>query len=245
MTQALRIIERLDAIAAADWDALRPDDNPFLSHAFLAGLERDGCLRAEWGWQAQHLGLFEDARLVAVAPLYLKFNSHGEFVFDHAWAQALERAGGDYYPKLLCAVPYSPVVGPRLLAGVDAHADARRAALLAGLRAQLRHELGLLRAQQRLGLRHVGGSHLQVLVAQVNARDQPMQHRVIEQQPPLPLRPCTRLVGADPAFGRRGVFPGHGHRHRLHGCLGRERAGAEQAGHNHSAYQRFGALAPN
>jgi hypothetical protein len=134
MTLALRIIERLDAIAAADWDALRPDDNPFLSHAFLAGLERYGCLRAEWGWQAQHLGLYEDARLVAVAPLYLKFNSHGEFVFDHAWAQALQRAGGDYYPKLLCAVPYSPVVGPRLLAGADAHADARRAALLAGLR---------------------------------------------------------------------------------------------------------------
>ena len=136
MTLALRILERLDTIAAADWDALRADDNPFLSHAFLAGLEQHGCLRAEWGWQAQHLGLFEDDRLVAAAPLYLKFNSHGEFVFDHAWSQALERAGDDYYPKLLCAVPYSPVVGPRLLvgAGAGAGADARRAALLAGLR---------------------------------------------------------------------------------------------------------------
>ncbi|WP_297899909.1 peptidogalycan biosysnthesis protein [Metallibacterium sp.] len=134
MTLALRILERLDTIAAADWDALRPDDNPFLSHAFLAGLEQHGCLRADWGWQAQHLGLFEDDRLVAAAPLYLKFNSHGEFVFDHAWSQALERAGDDYYPKLLCAVPYSPVVGPRLLVGAGAGADARRAALLAGLR---------------------------------------------------------------------------------------------------------------
>ncbi|EQD76813.1 protein containing DUF482, partial [mine drainage metagenome] len=86
MTLALRILERLDTIAAADWDALRPDDNPFLGHAFLAGLEQHGCLRADWGWQAQHLGLFEDDRLVAAAPLYLKFNSHGEFVFDHAWA---------------------------------------------------------------------------------------------------------------------------------------------------------------
>ncbi|MHB1897114.1 MAG: GNAT family N-acetyltransferase [Metallibacterium sp.] len=134
MTLALRTLERLDTIAAAKWDALRPDDNPFLSHAFLAGLEQHGCLRADWGWQAQHLGVFEDDRLVAAAPLYLKFNSHGEFVFDHAWAQALERAGGDYYPKLLCAVPYSPVVGPRLLVGAGAGADARRAALLAGLR---------------------------------------------------------------------------------------------------------------
>lgn len=112
-----RFHDSIDEIAASDWDALRPDDNPFLSHAFLAGLERTGCIRPEWGWQPHHLGLYQGDALVAAAPLYLKGNSHGEFVFDWSWASAWERAGGDYYPKLLNAVPYSPVTGPRLLAG--------------------------------------------------------------------------------------------------------------------------------
>jgi predicted N-acyltransferase len=115
-----RFHDRISAIPAADWDALRPDDNPFVSYAFLHALERDGCVRPEWGWQAHHLGLYEHDRLVAAAPLYLKGNSHGEFVFDWNWASAWERAGGQYYPKLLCGVPYSPVPGPRLLAGHDA-----------------------------------------------------------------------------------------------------------------------------
>lgn len=114
-----RFHENIDDIASADWDALRADDNPFLSHAFLAGLERSGCIRPDWGWQAHHLGLYRDGSLIAAAPLYLKGNSHGEFVFDWSWASAWERAGGEYYPKLLNAVPYSPVTGPRLLVGRD------------------------------------------------------------------------------------------------------------------------------
>jgi predicted N-acyltransferase len=114
-----RFHDHLDDIPAAAWDALRPDDNPFLSHAFLAGLERSGCIRSEWGWQAQHLGLYREGELVAAAPLYLKGNSHGEFVFDWSWAAAWEGAGGQYYPKLLNAVPYSPVAGPRLLVGTN------------------------------------------------------------------------------------------------------------------------------
>ena len=133
MNLALRIDERLDAIPAADWDALRPDDNPFLSHAFLAGLERHDCLRADWGWQARHVTLWEGGRLRAALPCYVKSNSHGEFVFDHAWAHALQRAGGRYYPKLLAAIPYSPVVGPRLLAGRGAAAQLLRAQLLRAL----------------------------------------------------------------------------------------------------------------
>ena len=136
----LRVLDSLAAIAAADWDALRPDDNPFLSHAFLAGLEQHDCLRRAWGWRAHHLALFQDGALRAAMPLYLKANSHGEFVFDHAWAQAWERAGGRYYPKLLGAVPYSPVIGPRLLVGADAGAPARRAALLAGMRGLMQRE---------------------------------------------------------------------------------------------------------
>jgi predicted N-acyltransferase len=120
MTLITRFHAHVADMPQADWDALRPDDNPFVSHAFLHALERDGCVRPEWGWQAHHLGLYERDRLVAAAPLYLKGNSHGEFVFDWSWASAWERAGGQYYPKLLCGVPYSPVPGPRLLAGDDA-----------------------------------------------------------------------------------------------------------------------------
>jgi len=114
-----RFHDSIDDIPASAWDALRPDDNPFVSHAFLAGLERTGCIREDWGWQAHHLGLYRKGTLVAAAPLYLKGNSHGEFVFDWSWASAWEQAGGQYYPKLLNAVPYSPVTGPRLLVGND------------------------------------------------------------------------------------------------------------------------------
>src|SRR5690348_13908891 len=123
-------------LPAATWDALRASANPFVSHAFLHTLESTGCIRPDWGWQAHHLGLYEDDRLVAAAPLYLKGNSHGEFVFDWSWAGAWERAGGAYYPKLLNAVPYSPVPGPRLLAGQGAHAPRLRQALVRAMRAE-------------------------------------------------------------------------------------------------------------
>ena len=132
-----RFHDSMDDIPASAWDALRPDDNPFLSHAFLAGLERTGCIRPDWGWQAHHLGLYRHGALIAAAPLYLKGNSHGEFVFDWSWASAWERAGGQYYPKLLNAVPYSPVSGPRLLVGTDAaQAPALRALLLEAMQQQ-------------------------------------------------------------------------------------------------------------
>lgn len=123
-------------LPAASWDALRGSDNPFVSHAFLHALERTGCIRPDWGWQAHHLGLYEDGQLVAAAPLYLKGNSHGEFVFDWSWASAWERAGGEYYPKLLNAVPYSPVPGPRLLAGQGSRAYDLRRALVDAMRVE-------------------------------------------------------------------------------------------------------------
>lgn len=125
-----RFHPRLDAIEAADWDALVADDNPFVGHAFLAGLERHGCLSPEHGWQPHHLGVYADDRLVAAAPLYLKGNSHGEFVFDWSWAAAYERHGLAYYPKLLAGVPYSPVTGPRLLAGRGEETAALRRVLV-------------------------------------------------------------------------------------------------------------------
>ncbi|AND68329.1 hypothetical protein ATSB10_08750 [Dyella thiooxydans] len=137
-----RFHARIDEIPAADWDALRPDGNPFLSHAFLHALERTGCIREDWGWAPHHLGLYDGDRLVAVAPLYLKGNSHGEFVFDWSWASAWERAGGEYYPKLLNAVPYSPVSGARLLAGSDARSPTLRRALVTAMRGEV-DRLGL------------------------------------------------------------------------------------------------------
>src|SRR3569623_1233467 len=123
-------------LPAATWDALRTSANPFVSHAFLHALERTGCIRPDWGWQAHHLGLYEGDELVAAAPLYLKGNSHGEFVFDWSWASAWERAGGEYYPKLLNAVPYSPVPGPRLLVGHGKRAHALRCALVEAISAE-------------------------------------------------------------------------------------------------------------
>lgn len=131
-----RFHHELGAIDANAWDALLPDGNPFVRHAFLAGLERTGCIRAGYGWQPHHLGLYEGDTLVAAAPLYLKGNSHGEYVFDWAWADAYDRHGLDYYPKLLCGVPYSPVPGPRLLAGTGPDATRRRRSLLAAIEAE-------------------------------------------------------------------------------------------------------------
>ena len=125
-----RFHSSLDEINASTWNSLLPDGNPFLRHEFLCGLETSGSLRADYGWRAHHLGLYEGGELVAAAPLYLKGNSHGEFVFDWSWAAAYERAGLDYYPKLLGAVPYSPVTGARLLVRARDDAAALRAALV-------------------------------------------------------------------------------------------------------------------
>ncbi|WP_330947633.1 GNAT family N-acetyltransferase [Thermomonas sp. LB-4] len=111
-----RVHRRLAEVPAAAWDALHDGRNPFVAHDFLCGLEATGCLREDWGWTPLHLGLWDGETLIAAAPGYLKGNSHGEFVFDQAWAQAYAQHGLDYYPKWLCAVPYSPVTGPRLLA---------------------------------------------------------------------------------------------------------------------------------
>ena len=115
MSLTPRIVSDISAISARDWEALDHEDNPFLSLAFLRALESSGCVSAATGWQPNHLCLYQGERLVAAAPTYLKSHSHGEFVFDWAWAEAFERHGRNYYPKLLTAVPYSPVSGPRLL----------------------------------------------------------------------------------------------------------------------------------
>lgn len=113
---AFRILPSLAEIAPEQWDALHAGDNPFLRHVFLSGLESTGCLRPEWGWTPCHPTLWDGDTLLAAAPGYLKGNSHGEFVFDQAWADAYARYGRRYYPKWLIGIPYTPVSGPRLLA---------------------------------------------------------------------------------------------------------------------------------
>ena len=121
----VRVVDRLSTIPAADWDACAGPDNPFLTHAFLEALEASGSATGETGWLPQHLALEDErGRLLGAAPLYLKNHSYGEYVFDHGWAAAYERAGGRYYPKLQSAVPFTPVTGPRLLLHPEAGADA-------------------------------------------------------------------------------------------------------------------------
>jgi len=109
-----RIAPSVSAIGAAEWDSLA-SDHPFVSHAFLSALEDSGSVGPGTGWTPAPILVDEEGRLAAAAPAYLKTHSQGEYVFDHGWADAWERAGGAYYPKLQVAVPFTPVPGPRLL----------------------------------------------------------------------------------------------------------------------------------
>jgi predicted N-acyltransferase len=132
-TATLRLVGRLADVPAADWDACAGGDNPFLAHAFLLALEESGSANTKTGWAPHHLVL-DDAhgRPIGCVPMYLKNHSYGEYVFDHGWANALEQAGGRYYPKLQVAVPFTPVPGLRLLVRPDAPWDATARTLLAG-----------------------------------------------------------------------------------------------------------------
>ncbi|MEM8935707.1 MAG: peptidogalycan biosysnthesis protein [Pseudomonadota bacterium] len=122
-----RTLSSIGDIEAAAWDALaNPKDepfDPFISHAFLLALEESKSVCREAGWAPMHLVLEEHGKAVGVAPLYLKGNSRGEYVFDQHWADAFERAGGSYYPKLLSGVPFTPVPGRRLLASSQDNRD--------------------------------------------------------------------------------------------------------------------------
>jgi predicted N-acyltransferase len=114
-----RFHESIRELPATAWDALNTGGNPFLKHAFLSMLETHGCVCPETGWQPMHVSLWQESDLLAVMPLYLKSHSYGEFVFDWSWAEASHRLGQPYYPKLLAAVPLTPVVGPRLMTRAD------------------------------------------------------------------------------------------------------------------------------
>ena len=116
MTPTARTAEGVASFAASDWDRCAGDANPFLTHAFLAALEQSGSATARTGWQPVPIAIDgPDGRPAAVMPAYAKSHSQGEYVFDHAWADAWHRAGGHYYPKLQISVPFTPATGPRLL----------------------------------------------------------------------------------------------------------------------------------
>ncbi len=142
-TVRIRVETSFADIPAGDWgrlsgasrdDALVPY-NPFVSHAFLSALEESGCAVAETGWLGQHLLLEgDDGALLGALPVYLKNHSQGEYVFDHGWADAFERAGGRYYPKLQASIPFTPATGPRLLHRPDQPVVATQAALAEGLK---------------------------------------------------------------------------------------------------------------
>jgi len=141
----VKVVPRLADIPAAEWDACAGADNPFLSHAFLEALEASESAAAETGWLPQHLALEdEEGRLLGAVPLYLKTHSYGEYVFDWGWASAYERAGGRYYPKLQCAVPFTPVTGPRLLLRPDAGPDAADTLIAAMIELARRHKVSSL-----------------------------------------------------------------------------------------------------
>ncbi len=130
----IEIFGSIAEIPAEEWDACAGPDNPFVSHAFLRLVEESGSASAETGWLGQHLGIEDDqGRLIGAAPCFLKNHSYGEYVFDWGWANAFERAGGKYYPKLQVSVPFTPVGGPRLLVRPGADAARIRTMLTAGL----------------------------------------------------------------------------------------------------------------
>jgi predicted N-acyltransferase len=114
MELTAEFLTSLDQVTAADWNAISGEDYPFLRHEFLYGLEKTGCTTAESGWQPCHLGLHDTQGLLGVLPLYLKSHSYGEYVFDWSWADAWQRSGLEYYPKLVSAIPFTPATGPRL-----------------------------------------------------------------------------------------------------------------------------------
>src|SRR5438309_300269 len=138
----LRVVNAINDVTPAAWDACAnpapvpgaaPDYNPFISHDFLSALELSGSVRNRSGWQPMHLLAEIGGEVVGAVPCYAKSHSQGEYVFDHGWADAYERAGGSYYPKLQVSVPFTPATGRRLLVTPGADAETIRNGLASGL----------------------------------------------------------------------------------------------------------------
>ena len=132
---AITLVRRMADIDREEWDALLgADGSPFLEWEWLEALERSGCVTTKTGWAPHHLTVRENGRLIAAAPMYLKGHSQGEFVFDHTWAEAAQRAGMTYYPKLLVAVPLTPATGQRILTHPERAREPLLAVVAGGLR---------------------------------------------------------------------------------------------------------------
>lgn len=119
----INIHSEISQISREQWNELVKDNNPFMRHEFLTALETNGCVSDQFGWHPCHIAIYDDSNsqknLIAAMPLYAKTNSYGEFVFDHAWADAYQRNNIPYYPKLVCSIPYTPASGQRLLCDPD------------------------------------------------------------------------------------------------------------------------------
>jgi predicted N-acyltransferase len=214
----LRLGDGVARIDAAAWDACAGTDNPFVSHDFLAALEESGSVGGRTGWRPCPLLLESpDGTLVGAVPLYLKSHSSGEYIFDHGWAEAFEQAGGRYYPKLLVAVPFTPVPGPRLLVRPGPEAEILRRQLAEGLLAVARQlgvsslhvnfaepadaaALGAAGLMRRVGTQYhwqnAGYGGFQDFLAALSSRKRKMirKEREAARREGLDLR---RLVGAD------------------------------------------------
>ena len=132
---SIHLVSRISSIDQEAWDKCSGGKDPFTSYAFISSLEDSGCVSPETGWQPSHLQLKHGEDTVGVTPAYIKTHSYGEYVFDHGWASAFERAGGRYYPKVQASIPFSPVNGPRLLAAKPQD----KSLLAAGLRGAARN----------------------------------------------------------------------------------------------------------
>lgn len=135
----LEVVHSVKEIDAATWDGLAGEDNPFVEHAFLVALEDSGSVGQGTGWAPLPLVVRSGTRIVGVAPLYLKSHSYGEYIFDWGWADAAQRAGLPYYPKLVVAAPFTPATGPRMLIDPAVDPPPVRQALAAGARAVAEH----------------------------------------------------------------------------------------------------------
>ena len=129
----IKVLQSIDDADAELWDVCAGEGNPFVSHAFLKALEESQAASGESGWLPQHVAIEKSGRLIGAVPCYLKSHSYGEYVFDWGWAEAYQRAGGRYYPKLQVSVPFSPVTGSRLLVAPGQDAPGMRRLLAAGL----------------------------------------------------------------------------------------------------------------
>ena len=138
----IRTLQSISDVSEADWNACLVSDHPFVTYQFLKALEDSGSVSANSGWMPYHLALELGGEIKGVAPMYVKGHSQGEYVFDHSWAHAYERAGGKYYPKLQLSVPFSPVTGPRLLVVEGPEREAYQRMLLQGAK-QVATELNL------------------------------------------------------------------------------------------------------